>query len=261
MQPDWEYVKRTTLWHYEDLLKKLNFVMGYPRLWTAYNHDMRHAADFACRLFPGTNIAVGEYPALVIITIGCLERAGISSWGDLLVRVAGREDCTAFIADRNLEFEALIDLLHYLLRWGFPFQTASRELLDQDYPQKMASHEVLKRHRLVYSFDILEQGRTTNGRRDLAERTGLSPDFVTSLAHRADIVRLPYVRRKTLLPLYGAGYDTLAKIAAADPARMKADLDTYFRQMQGKPWKNYQAVIDIKGMVAWARALPVIMEM
>ena len=30
MQPDWEYVKRTTLWHYEDLLKKLNFVTGLP---------------------------------------------------------------------------------------------------------------------------------------------------------------------------------------------------------------------------------------
>ena len=74
------------------------------------------------------------------------------------------------------------------------------------------------------------------------------------------MVRLPYVRRKTLLPVCGAGYDTLAKIAAADPARMEADMDAYFRGMRGKSWENYQAVIDLKGMVAWARALPVIME-
>ena len=50
----------------------------------------------------------------------------------------------------------------------------------------------------------------------MVERTGYRSDFVTSLAHRADIARLPYVRRKTILPLCGAGYDTLAKIAAAE---------------------------------------------
>lgn len=260
MQPDWEYVKKTTLWHYEDLLKKLSFVTGYPVLWRAYNHDMSRAADFARRLFPGSNIAVGDYPALVIATIGCLERSGISSWGDLLEMVATREDCAAFIADNNLEFEELMDVLNYLLRWGFPFQTASRELLDHDNPQEMGFYEKLKCHRLMYTFDILEQGHTAQGRRDLAEHTGLLPDFVTGLAHRADIARLPYVRRKTLLPLCGAGYDTLARIAAADPSRMEADLDTYFRRTQGKSWKNYQAVIDLKGMAAWARTLPVILE-
>jgi len=83
---------------------------------------------------------------------------------------------------------------------------------------------------------------------------------VNSLAHRADIARLPYVRRKTILPLCGAGYDTLAKIASADLDQMETDLESYFGRMQGKSWENYKAVIVVKILVTCARALPVIME-
>ena len=52
MQPNWDYVKKTTLWHYEDLIKKLKAVAAYPVIWHAYNHDMTQADTFARRLFP-----------------------------------------------------------------------------------------------------------------------------------------------------------------------------------------------------------------
>ncbi len=260
MQPDWGYVKNTTLWHYEDLVKKLNFVTAYPVIWQAYNHGMARAAEFCERLFPDKNIEAGEYPASILGTIAHLETAGISNWGSLLARVARREDALAFINEINLSFEEFINLLNYLLRWGFPFQTASRELLDHDNLLEMSCYEVLKQQKLMNSFDILEQGRTSQSRLALAERTGLKLDFITSLAHRADIARLPYVRRKTLLPVCGAGYDTLARIAAADLAKMESDMDTYFRLTQGKSWENYRSVIVLKLIVAAARALPVIIE-
>jgi hypothetical protein len=98
------------------------------------------------------------------------------------------------------------------------------------------------------------------GRSSLAKLTRLPLEFVTSLVHRADIARLPFVRRKTLLPVCGAGYDTLAKIAAADVSQMESDLDVYFQRTQGKPWKNYKAVIVLRELVAGAKALPMIME-
>jgi hypothetical protein len=50
MQPNWDYVKQTTLWRYEDLIKKLNILMAYPIIWQAYNHNMKQASVFACRL-------------------------------------------------------------------------------------------------------------------------------------------------------------------------------------------------------------------
>jgi hypothetical protein len=122
----------------------------------------------------------------------------------------------------------------------------------------MSYYDVLKKYRLMNSFDILEQGRTLIGRNALAKFLPL--DFVTSLAHRADIARLPYVRRKTILPLCGAGYNTLAKIAAADLARMESDMESYFWRTQGKSWENYKSVIVLKILVTCAQALPVIME-
>ena len=260
MQPNWDFVKKTTLWHYEDLIKKLNIVTAYPVIWRKYNHDMNQAAAFAHRLFRDKNIEAGEYPAQILHTISHLESTGIGDWGSLLSRVTTRNDCITFVTERNLKFEEFIDVLNYLLRWAFPFQTTSRELLEHENPQEMSCYDVLKKHNLMNSFDILGQGCTLAGRRALAKHAGLPQDFVTILVHRADIARLPYVRRKTILPVCGAGYDTLAKIAAADLAQMESDLDVYFQRTLGKPWKNYQSVIVLKGLVTGAQALPVIME-
>jgi hypothetical protein len=234
--------------------------MAYPVIWQAYNHDMTKAAVFARCLFPDKNIEAGEFPAGVVRSFERLKVAGIEDWGNLLSRVATRVDCIVFVTERKLSFEEFIDVLNYLLRWAFPFQTTSRELLEHESPQEMSYYEILKRHKLMNSFDILEQGRTLAGRRALAKHIGLPLDFVTSLAHRADIARLPYVRRKTILPVCGAGYDTLAKIAAADLSRMESDLDVYFQRTRGKSWKNYKAVIVLKGLVTGAQALPMIME-
>jgi len=260
VQPAWDYVKKTTLWHYEDLIKKLSVLMAYPVLWKAYNHDMAQATDFAMRLFPGKNIEAGEYPAQILDSIAHLKPAGISDWGNLLAKIATREACMVFITENNLGFEKFIDLLNYLLRWAFPFLTATRELLAHENTLEMSAYPILKQHGLMNSFDILEQGHTLEGRRALAAQTGLPQDFVTGIAHRADIARLPYVRRKTILPVCGAGYDTLAKIASADLSQMDTDLEAYFQRTRGKPWKNYKSVIVLKGIVATARALPVIME-
>jgi len=260
IQPDWNYVKKTTLWHYEALIKKLGVLMAYPVVWKAYNHNMAQASVFARNLFPDKNVDAGEYPAQILDTITHLKSAGISDWGDLLSRVTSRDDCMSFVTETNLEFKKFIDVLSYLLRWAFPFQTASRELLAHENPQEMSTYPILKQHGLMNSFDILEQGYTAEGRHALAEHTGLPKGFVTSIAHRADIARLPYVRRKTILPVCGAGYDTLAKIATADLAQMETDLEAYFQRIEGKPWKNYKSVIVLRGMVAAARALPIIIE-
>ena len=101
MHPNWGYVKKTTLWQYENLIKKLNVLMGYPILWQAYNHDMIQAAIFARRLFPDKNIEAGEFPALVLSIIKRLKSAGISDWGNLLSKVRTRGECALFVSQHN----------------------------------------------------------------------------------------------------------------------------------------------------------------
>lgn len=260
MQADWDYVKKTTLWCYEDLITKLNAVTVYPLIWRAYNHNLRQAVDFARRLFCDRNIEAGEYPAAVIDTCERLQAAGVSDWASLLAKVATRADCAAFIANYGLNFEEFIDVLNYLLRWAFPFQTATRELLEHESPQEMSYYAPLKHHKLMTNFDLLTRGRTPADRCTLATLTGLTPEFITVLVHRADIARLPYVRRKTILPVCGAGYTTLAKIAAADLAQMESDLEAYFQRAQGKSWANFKSVIVLKTLITGAQSLPRIIE-
>jgi hypothetical protein len=260
MQPNWGYVKKTTLWQFEDLIKKFKVIRSYPVVWKAYNQDMTQATVFARRIFPENDGKPNQFPAKIVQTIECLKSEGISNWETLLSNIPSKAKCEEFTREHNILFEEFIDLLNYLLRWGFPFQTATRELLEHENSQELINYARLKRHKLMNSFDILEGGHTKEGRRNLAELTGLPMKFITDLAHRADIARLPYVRRKTMLPLVGAGYNTLNKIASGDPAQMESNLDTYFKDQKGKSWENYKSVIVIKLLVTCAKALPVIME-
>lgn len=256
MEANWEYVKKTTLWQYEELLAKLADVLAYPFVQEYYNHSMPQAVEFARRLFPTSNWEAGDYPAELVQTFQRLEAAGIDNWSALLFQVTSREQCSAFVRQHDLGFEPLVDVLHYLLRWGLPFRAATRELLEHGDPQEMAWYAALKQYKLTTNLDLLELGRTPTGRETLANTTGLPENFVTTLVHRADISRLPFVRRKTILPVCGAGYDTLARIASADTSQMEADLDAYFQRTQGKPWADFKSVIVLRGLVAWARALP-----
>jgi len=68
------------------------------------------------------------------------------------------------------------------------------------------------------------------------------------------------VRRKTIIPVCGAGYDTLKKIAAANLAQMETDLNAYVQRTRSKSWDNFKSVIILRGLVVGARALPVIIE-
>jgi hypothetical protein len=113
---------------------------------------------------------------------------------------------------------------------------------------------------LMNNFDLIEQGYTRKGRLNLSALTGLSLDIVTTIIHRADIARLPYVRRKTILPVCGAGYNTLAKIAAADLEQFNADMESYFERTQNKSWDNFKSVIVLKGLVTGAQVLPGIVK-
>jgi hypothetical protein len=255
---NWDYVKKITLWSYEDLIKKLTVLVNYPVLWQAYNHNMTQAAAFARSLFPKTGSGIEESIARLLITMDRLRTIGIHDWGHLLARIPARADCDVFIRENDLDFHEFIELLNYLLRWAFPFATASRELLVHESSQEMTFYPILQEHGLKNSFDILEQGRASTGRRMMADRTGIPLDFLTRLVHRADIARVPYARRKTILPLCAAGYDTLKKIASANLAQMDSDMDSYFARVPGKSWQDYKSVIVLKHLVTCARALPVI---
>src|SRR5574338_1531556 len=108
MPADWGYVKRSSLWHYEALVKKLRVLPAYPVLWQAYNHNMEQAAEFARRLLRDGVLSAGRDLPALLETMGRLRDIGVRDWGDLLSRVSTRQGFLDFVTQNRLGFKEVI---------------------------------------------------------------------------------------------------------------------------------------------------------
>ena len=50
MEIDWTYVKRTSLWHYDELIQKIQSVMEYRFVIQYYNHSIKDAISYSEKL-------------------------------------------------------------------------------------------------------------------------------------------------------------------------------------------------------------------
>ena len=251
----WEDVKTVTLWGYEQLHHKLAAVMAFPVIRHHYNVPLAECAVMARSFFPHADLAAGEYPAEVLNAISQLEQAGIQDWASFLQATNSRAKLAAFLNSSQMSFAACVSLFNYLLRFGLPFLTPSRQLIDETDPLEIAWHKALKARKLMHTFDLLQLGALPQQRQWLAGQINLPPVTITRLVHRADLARIPYVRQRTLLPLSGAGYCGIAALAAATPTQANTTMQAYFAS-QGKSWADMKKVITLPAIITWAKALP-----
>ncbi|MEZ4712946.1 MAG: DUF4332 domain-containing protein [Caldilineaceae bacterium] len=258
---NWDYVKERTLWSYEDLIKKLKQTLSYDFVQHFYNHTMDEAVDYVNEVHAGYWRHRGDRAWLdgLITNFSWLKRAGIQNYLDLVEQVDDRDKCEMFLKESGLEFGDLIETLNYLLRWVLPFPAPLREFFNTDDAQQMAYFEALKRRRITSTLDLLEQAHTAAKRAHLAELTGIPPDFLLPLVHKADLARLAYVRGKTVQHLYGGGYDTLAKLAAAELPEMEVNMSAYYQTL-GKRYADFQSVVQLASLAGGARILPPVVE-
>ena len=258
MNIDWDSVKRQTLWSYEGLIAKLLGVLAYDFVREHYDHTMRQAQAYAASVRRGYLQDRGDstaYVDRVAAHLADLEVRGVGTYSELVHSVATREQCAAFLRQTGFEFDPLIEALNYLLRWVLPFGAPLRELIDVDRDAEAVCLEALKKQGIRSNLDLLEAGRTAAGRTRLADATGIAPASLLALVHRADISRLAYVRGKTVKHLCGGGYDTLEKLANADPAEMEERMGAYYATL-GKSLADFKAVIPLSWMVGGATILP-----
>jgi hypothetical protein len=261
MDIDWEQVKKITLWNYDEFVKKLLKTLAYGFVLEHYNHTMDEAGDYAEKVQEGYLQGRSE-PAIaerMLSNFQRLESLQVRTYLDLVQRVQSREKCERFLEDTGFEFNELIETLNYLFRWVLPFMAPLREFIDLNIETDMAYFEILKEQKLGSNLDVLEQGRTQEGRNRLSQATGIPDGFITELVHKADISRLAYVRGKTVLHLCGGGYNTLDKIARAEVGEMEKAMEAYYRTL-GKSLADFMAVIPLAWMVGGARILPVVVE-
>ena len=106
--------------------------------------------------------------------------------------------------------------------------------------------------------DILEAGRTPEGRRHLSEESGIPPEAVLEFVKLSDLTRIKGIKGIRARLYHDAGIDTLEKMAGWDPEEMRAMLAewverTGFRGIAPLPK-------EARFSVESARKLPMIVE-
>ena len=261
MEIDWSKVKRETLWHYEDLIKKLLNVLAYGFIQEYYNHTMAEAAAYSERLQQGylQHGREADFISEVAGHFKKLDSLGVKGYRHLLLQVETKAKCEAFLEETAFSFDGLIQVLNFLLRWILPFRCPIKELGDTMDEVDAAFKDTLKQQKVRSNLDVLEKFRTKMGRKEFSRETGVPEAFLTELVHRADLSRLAYVRGKTIKHLCGGGYDSLEKIARADMNKMEADMTLYYASL-GKRFSDFKAVIPLDWMIGGARVLPRVVE-
>jgi len=219
---------------------------------------MKQAQDYAESIRSGYLQNRGEMTAYidsVLSHLEDLERRWTGTYSDLVHQVATREHCVAFLQQTDFDFEQLILILNYILRWVLPFKTPIREFIDMDNDLDARYLDALKKQKIGSNLDLLEAGWTEAGRDQLMSATGIPPAFIIALVHKADISRLAYVRGKTVKHLCAGGYDTLERIAGADLGEMEEKMDAYYRTL-GKSPSDFKSVIPLAWMIGGAKILP-----
>lgn len=255
---DWSIVKKQTLWGYEDLIAKLQEVLSYPFVHEHYDHTVHQALDYAARIRRGYLQDQGGMTVHVDTAashLRDLDARWRGTYSDLIRSVATRAEAVAFLHRTGFAFDALVQVLNYLMRWVLPFRTPIREFIDVDTQAGAEQMRALREQGIKSNLDLLEVGRSEAGRIQLAQATGAPAASVLALVHRADISRLAYVRGKTVKHLCGGGYDTLDKLASADVAEMEERMDAYYRTL-GKTSADFKAVIPLAWMLGGANTVP-----
>jgi len=257
----WDFVKKKTLWSYEDLIKKLYQTLSYDFVQEHYNHSMDEAIDYVNEIHAGYFQHRGDRAWLdgLITNFTWLKRVGIQNYLDLVQQVDSREKCEAFLQESGMGFPELIETLNYLLRWVLPFPTPLREFFDTADATQMVYVQSLKQQGIMTNLDLLEQGRTAVKRAHLAELTGIPAEFLLRLIHQADLARLAYVRGKTVRHLCGGGYDTLAKLATAELPELEAAMNAYYHSLDKRP-TDFKAAVPLAPLIGGARSLPQVVE-
>ena len=254
---DWNKVKEWTLWHYDDLIKRMSKVFEYTFVQEHYNHNMKEAEIYATGLLTFGDGKYKEYLEKITTSLRYFDRVGIHNYIELIESIGTKEQCEDFLFRTKIPFRELIRFINYMFRWVLPFNAPVRELLDIGNEIQLGYARKLKEQGIKNNLDVLEHGRTQAARAAISIQTGIPEAFLLELVNKADISRLPYIRGKTVNTIYNAGYDNLLKLAEANMDQLVHDLTVYLRSVDVKFSKSF---IETEGAIAQAKVLPILVE-
>jgi small subunit ribosomal protein S1 len=102
--------------------------------------------------------------------------------------------------------------------------------------------------------DLLRQGATAQGRRDLAEQTGIDGQLILRWANHADLYRISAVTDQYAELLEVAGVDTVVELATRNAANLHARLVSVNQEKNVAP--DVPTLSDVENWVEQAKQLP-----
>lgn len=197
--------------------------------------------------------------AWYLTTLEAIEKAGGRMLFQFIDGVATRKQAERFIQQIGIPLQHLMGTLDFFKQWWFPYGAQLRQLVE-DTDQSLINHiAVLKQHGFAQGFKLLDVGRTRQGRRNLAEQTGIPEAILLDLVHRADVTRIPYVSGGMVKRMWTIGYDSLQKLKNADPEEYFARISQYYTsQHKASP---FDARLEyIRDFLDDARRAPLVVE-
>ena len=226
---NWDDVK-TALYpipDFEDLSRRWRDAYAYDFVSWHYNPTLPEMAEYTDRLLNGdTRNRYAEWARGLMRNFHQLDGYGIKNVRDLVGSVDTQEMFEGFCLQTGMKPADLVNVLKYLVYWFIPSKKYLRELVKKE-PRYFKAVERLRLAGLRYNLDLIEQGITPDARRALAESTGVHEDLINGLAHRADFSRMPWASAATISNIIGAGYGSIARLAAADLEQVSEDFFRY----------------------------------
>jgi predicted flap endonuclease-1-like 5' DNA nuclease len=106
--------------------------------------------------------------------------------------------------------------------------------------------------------DLLEQGRTPKGRRELAEKTDISPKLILEWVNRADLIRIKGVSEEYSDLLESSGVDTVVELSRRNPDNLQKKMIEV--NDEKKLVRRVPKLNQVKEWVEQAKKLPRIIE-
>jgi hypothetical protein len=258
MTIDWNNVEAdlVPIKNYDDLCKRLQRSFSYPFIGEAFDFSIQALLDYTQRLLGGdTRDRYKEYEIKITQALIKLVRAGCESVLDLIRQTSSRERLEKFIDQVDIPAGDIIRVLKYLVYWFIPGEKYLSGLV---YSGSSLSESIkaLAEYGIRTNLQLLQQGITSEERKSLSNKTGLSFNEITQLVHLADFSRMPWASKATISNIIEAGYPSIAKLAMADPEQLYKDFFRYGNSIG----KNLKLGNEIENSHRIAKIIPVLLK-
>jgi hypothetical protein len=255
---DWNEVNKSLvpIKNYEELLQRFRVSFSYSFVREIFNFTMPELVTYT-RLSVGADPRgrYNDYAEKLVQTLTEFHQAGVKNLLDLISRVETPAIMEQFAEQNKIYASEIVAVLKYLIYWFIPGEKYLSGLVRDDQPV-IDAVKILSGSGIRTNLEILQKGRNANGRKALAESSGLPDSMIVALVNRADFSRMPWSSKATISNIMGAGYTSLAKLAHADPEQLYTDFFSYGKSIG----KNLKLGNEIENSYRIAKILPVILQ-